>query len=331
MKCISNGYSYRMSLTPAPGRDLLDAHALRVVRSVQETGSITAAASALGYSQPAVSQQLARLESRLGMPVIERVGRGVRLTEAGLVLARHSLAVETTLDAAAGELAELAGLRSGRVRIAAFPSASAAIVPSVLARMKARHPGIDVTYREAEPPEAVALVRDNSVDLALTFSYPGDTADPHGDSAQGLRVMKLRSEEIRVVLPSNHPAASRSAVDLTDLAGDDWIGGCPRCRGHLMDLCERSGFAPRIVCETDNVAAVFGLIENGIGVAILPILAIESVGRRPGVAIRPTTSLDHRTVHAVTVTGAERIPALAATLEALAAVVASAAGQGRGN
>jgi len=331
MTCISAGYSLFMSLTPVPGRDLLDARALRVVRAVLETGSITAAALALGYSQPAVSQHLSRLETRLGMPVVERVGRGVRLTEAGLVLARHSRAVETTLEAAAGELAELAGLRSGRVRIAAFPSASAAIVPGVLARMKQRHPGIAVTYREAEPPEAVALVRDSSVDLALTFSYPGDSADPHGDSAQGLRVSELRHEEIRVVLPAGHPAASRAAVDLTDLAEDDWIGGCPRCRGHLLELCDRNGFAPRIVCETDNVAAVFGLVENGIGVAILPILAIESVGPRSGVAIRPTTSLDHRTVHAVTAAGAERIPALAATLAALAAVVASAPDQGGGN
>lgn len=293
------------------------------MRSVLETGSITAAAVALGFSQPAVSQQLARLESRLGMPVIERVGRGVRLTEAGMVLARHSLAVETALDAAAGELAELAGLRSGRVRIAAFPSASAAIVPSVLARMRALHPGIAVTYREAEPPEAVALVRDNSVDLALTFSYPGDVADPHGESAHGLRVTELRREEIRVVLPSHHSAASGAAVDLADLAEEDWIAGCPRCRGHLLELCVRNGFIPRIACETDNVAAVFGLVENGIGVAILPVLAIESVGSRPGVAIRPTTSLDHRTVHAVTASGAERIPALAATLASLAAVVAS--------
>ncbi|KFF59872.1 LysR family transcriptional regulator [Cryobacterium sp. MLB-32] len=315
-----------MSLIPAPGRDVLDAQALRVVRAVLETGSITAAAIALGYSQPAVSQQLARLESRLGMPVVERVGRGVRLTEAGLVLARHSLVVETTLDAAAGELAELAGLRSGRVRIAAFPSASAAIVPSVLARMKARHPGITVTYREAEPPESVALVRDKSVDLALTFSYPGDAADPHRDSAQGLRVMELRHEEIRVVLPAAHPAAGSAAVDLSTLSGEDWIAGCPRCRGHLLELCDRNGFTPTIACETDNVAAVFGLVENGIGVAILPILAIESVGTRPGVAIRPTTSLDHRTVHAVTASGAERIPALAATLAALTAVVASAPG-----
>ncbi|WP_241981875.1 LysR family transcriptional regulator [Cryobacterium ruanii] len=315
----------------------LDAHALRVVRAVHETGSITAAAAALGYSQPAVSQQLKRLEQRLGLAVFERVGRGVRLTEAGLVLARHAVTVATALDAAAGEIAELHGLRAGLVRLVAFPSASATLVPSLLARMKERPGRISITYLEAEPPEAVAAVRENRADLAITFSYPGDRVDPHRESAQGLRVATLRRDEMMLVLPVGHPLARAGtggapglseesialhpgAIDLGDLADENWVAGCPRCRGHLLDLCDRRGFAPRISYETDNVAAVFGLVEAGIGVALLPALAIESVGARPGVSIRSTAGRDHRTLHAVTAAGAERVPALAAALRALVAI-----------
>lgn len=300
----------------------LDAHALSVVRAVHEHGSITAAATALGYSQPAISQQLKRLEQRLGLAVVERVGRGVRLTEAGLVLARHAVTVATALDAAAGEIAELQGLRSGLVRLVAFPSASATLVPSLLAVMKQRHAQISVTYLEAEPPEAVAAVRENRADLAITFSYPGDRVDPHRESAQGLRVATLRRDEMMLVLPVGHPLAGVAGqmVDLGGLAEENWVAGCPRCRGHLLDLCERRGFSPRISYETDNVSAVFGLVEAGIGVALLPALAIESVGARPGVVIRATTGRDHRTVHAVTAAGAERVPALAAALRAVVAL-----------
>ena len=334
MQNITKDYDYPMIQSPGQSPDL-DANALRVVRAVHETGSITAAAVALGFSQPAVSQQLKRLEQRLGLSVIERVGRGVRLTEAGLVLARHAVTVATALDAASGEIAELQGLRAGLVRLVAFPSASATLVPGLLARMKQRHAQISITYLEAEPPEAVAAVRENRADLAITFSYPGDRVDPHRESAQGLRVATLRREEMMLVLPVGHPLAGAvrgdrggleprvndtGAIDLGDLADQNWVAGCPRCRGHLLDLCDRRGFAPRISYETDNVAAVFGLVEAGIGVALLPALAIESVGRRPGVVIRATTGRDHRTLHAVTAAGAERVPALAASLRALAAI-----------
>jgi DNA-binding transcriptional LysR family regulator len=300
----------------------LDSTLLRVVGALAEHGSITAAAAALGYSQPAVSQQLKRLEQRIGLAVIERVGRGVRLTEAGRLLARHAATVNGALDAAAGELAELRGLRAGRVRLAAFPSASATIVPRLLADLQRRHPGVGITYLEAEPPEAVALVRENQADLAITFSYPGDRVDPHRASAEGLVVTRLRRDEMMLVLPAAHALAGDAAVDLGDLAEENWIGGCPRCRGHLLELCGHSGFTPRISYETDNAAAVLGLVAAGIGVAMLPALALASVGPQPLVAIRPTRGRDHRTLHAVTVTGAAGVPAIAATLRRLAALAA---------
>src|SRR5690606_19163331 len=156
----------------------------------------------LGYSQPALSQQMRRLEQKLGMPVVERAGRRVRLTAAGRVLARHAPAVTTALDAAAGELAQLRGGATATVRLAGLPSASPTVVPRLLARLAVVSPGLQLTYVEAEPPEAVAGVRADRVDVALTFSYPGDRSDPHGASARGLDVSSIGAEELLAVLPA---------------------------------------------------------------------------------------------------------------------------------
>lgn len=311
-------YGSSVSAPEWPGDDGLDVHSLRLVKAVADEGSITAAAAALGYSQPAVSQQLKRLEGRLGVALVERAGRTVRLTDAGRVLARHAPAVTTALDAAAGDLAELRGLRAGRVRLAGFPSASPTIVPRLLARLSARHPGISVTYFEAEPPEAVEAVRTDRADIALTFSYPGDRDDPHSTSASGLSVRTVGTDDLLAVLPTGHPAAGGSRIDVSTLADEDWIAGCPRCRGHLLELCGRAGFAPRIAFETDNFVAVEGLVAQGIGVATLPRLAVESFPQLPGVVVIPLPELERRTLHTVTAHGAERVPAVAAALSALA-------------
>ena len=303
--------------------DALDLQTVRVVRQVAEHGSLTAAAEALGYSQPAVSQQLRRFEERTGIALVERVGRGIRLTQSGRVLARHANAVATALEAAAGELGEIRGLRAGRVRLVAFPSASATIVPRLIAALAAAHPGVAVTYVEAEPPEAVAAVRADSADLAITFSYPGDRDDPHKASARGLDVRAYGQEPIRLVLPTGHPAAASDVVDLAALGEDPWIAGCPRCRGHLLELAGAAGFTPRIAFETDNFVAVEGMVAQGLGVALLPALALASSPRHPGIITRPTARADVRSLHLVTARGGERVPAVAAAIAALESLAAS--------
>ena len=295
----------------------LDLQTVRVVRQIAEHGSLTAAADALGYSQPAVSQQLRRFEERTGIALVERVGRGIRLTESGRVLARHANAVATALEAAAGELDEIRGLRAGRVRLVAFPSASATLVPRLIAALTASHPGIDLTYVEAEPPEAVAAVRSDRADLALTFSYPGDRDDPHRASARGLEVRPFGDEPMQLVLPAGHPAAADDVVDLERLSGQPWIAGCPRCRGHLLELAGTAGFVPRIAFETDNFVAVEGMVAQGLGVALLPALALGASPRHPGVVVRPTARADVRSLHLVTAKGAERAPAVGVAIAAL--------------
>jgi len=294
----------------------LDVQTLRVVKAIADGGSITAAAAALGYSQPALSQQMKRLERRLGVPVIERVGRSVRLTEAGRILARHAPAVTTALDAVIGELAELRGLRAGRVRLAGFPSASPMLVPRLLADLAEHHPGVTITYVEAEPPEAVEAVREDRADIALTFSYPGDRDDPHGSSASGLAVRVIGTDDLLAVLPLGHAAARGGDIDVSVLADENWIAGCPRCRGHLLELCGRAGFEPRIGFETDNFVAVEGLVAQGIGVATLPRMAVESFPLLPGIVAAPLPHAEARTIHLVTAHGAERVPAVHTTLAA---------------
>lgn len=301
----------------------VDSHALRIVHRISELGSITAAARSLGYSQPAVSQHLKRLEARLGLPLVAKAGRGVRLTEAGRILARHAATVTQALDAAAGELSDLAGLRSGRVTLAAFPSASATVIPTLLRGLSARHPGVQLNYVEAEPPEAVRAVRDRTADLAITFSYTGDQADPHRQSAQGLTVVPLWRDEMLVVAPREHPLAGQGRIDLALLADDQWIGGCPRCRAHLLDLAARSGFSPSISYETDNVVAVYGMVAAGLGVALVPALAIAASPLPAGIVARPTTGGDFRTIHLVGADGADTVPAVAATIRAIGEIDAA--------
>lgn len=302
-------------MTDAPDFDI---QSLRIVRAISDTGSITAAAAALGYSQPAVSQHVRRLETRLGVAILERVGRGVRLTEAGRVLARHAQAVTVAIDAAAEELAELRGLRTGLVRLVAFPSASPVLVPRLIAALATSHPGITLTYLEAEPPEAVEAIREDRADIALTFSYPGDRDDPHRSSARGLTVRGAGRDELMLVLPLGHPPVQGVA----DLADETWIAGCPRCRGHLLELCGRAGFEPRIGFETDNYVAVEGLVAQGIGVATLPRMALDSFPLLPGVSTLPLDAAEARRLHIVTAKGAERVPSLAAVLDRLAAMLA---------
>lgn len=295
----------------------LDLQSIRIVRAIAESGTITAAARALGYSQPAVSQHLQRAEARLGLPLVSRVGRSVRLTEAGQVLARHARTITSALDAASGDLADLAGLRAGTVRLAAFPTASSTIVPRLLGLLTAEHPGIQMNYVEAEPPEAVAMLREGAVDLAITFSYPGDRADPHRDSTAGLVADTLYTEDMVVVLPAAHPLAVESTVSVAGLDGERWIAGCPRCRGHLLAVCETAGFSPAIAFETDNASAVLKLVAGGIGVAMLPRLALSTATLPAGAVIRPHAPASRRSIHLLANIGAGRIPSLAATISLL--------------
>lgn len=285
--------------------DLLD---LRCLRAIADTGSITGAAARLGYSQPAVTQRLRRAEGLLGQPLVLRSGRGVVLTEAGRRLAQHAVRVQTALDAAEQDLDDLRGGVTGVLRLAGFPSASPTIVPRILSALRRAHPGLTVSYVEAEPPEAVRLLRDGAADLALTFGYPGDGRA--GAEDDGVVERPLFRDTMLLVAPQG------LSVDagLASVRDERFIGGCPRCRGHLLASCRAFGFEPDIVLETDNALAVTGLVAAGLGVALLPALSLVPAAPPHGVQAVPLPASQDRIVSVATVAGAERVPAVAACL-----------------
>ncbi|NMO54109.1 LysR family transcriptional regulator [Actinoplanes sp. TBRC 11911] len=243
---------------------MLDLTRLRVLVAVARHGSVTAAAQALHYAQPSVSHHLARLEAETGSRLVQRAGRGIRLTDAGRLLADRAAEILGRLDAAEAELAEHTGLRGGRVRLAAFPSALGTFVPVAAATFAAAYPGVDLRFREAEPPETVKLLRGGEVDVALLFTYPGD---PAPDLA-GLRHETLLDEPMHLI--------TTTGGALADHRDGPWIGGCERCRGELLRRCAEAGFSPDIRFETDDYVAVQRLVAAGLGAALLPALALRA-------------------------------------------------------
>ena len=294
---------------------MIDAAGLRVMRAIAEQGSFTAAAAALGYTQPAISQMVRRLEQRTGTALVERLGRHVRLTEAGEVLARHAITVLTALDAAEEEVAAIAGLRAGRVRLMAFPSSSASLVPRALALLKQRYPDVSVRFSEGEPPESLAALRAGECDLAVAFAYAG-TDVGRGEDLDAFVLRPLMQDEVRLAMPPDHPLADHEVIDLALLSGDPWIAGCPRCRGHLLSLAHAADFSPNVAFETEDYVAVLGLVRAGLGVALVPDLILQAA-HEDGIVTRALTPPSRREIHAVTTEDLQRVPAVAATLDAL--------------
>jgi DNA-binding transcriptional LysR family regulator len=192
--------------------------------------------------------------------------------------------------------------------------------------LRQQHPNLTVNYVEAEPPQALQLLRDGTADVAITFSYPGDRADPHLSRDGAHTTVPLFTEPVVLVLPDSHPLASADRVSLGDLANDAWIAGCALCRGHLLALCEVEGFAPEIELETDNALAVLNFVSRGLGVALLPQLALSSLALPEGVSIHAPQPSSERTIQYVIQPGATRIPSVATTIKTLSALGGSAWG-----
>ena len=302
----------------------MDLTRLRALAAVAREGSVTGAARALHYAQPSVSHHLARLEAEVGVPLTERHGRGVRLTAAGRLLAARAEEILGRVGAAREELDALVSLSAGRVRLAAFPSALATLVPDVVGRLAREHPGLGVGLVEAEPPEALDALRRGAVDVALVFEHDRSPLD-----VDGLRAVPVLAEELFLVRAGSGPhpgtdpgtdsatdeaAASSGEVDLAPLADAAWIAGCERCRADLVGRCERAGFTPRVAFETDDYVAVQALVASGVGVSLLPALALRA-HRDPRVTVRALPGAARR-VLAVTY-GERPSPGAAAVVEGL--------------
>ena len=296
---------------------MIEARHLRVLRAVARTGSFSAAARDLGCTQPAVSQQMKALEQSAGTPLLVRGAREMRLTQAGEALVRHAAGILAGLTAAEEEVAAIAGLRAGRVRLGSFPSGSSTLVPSAVADMRAHHPGTKVSLVEAEPPRSVEMLRAGDCDITLAFRYV-DLPTPAEESWADLVVRPLLTDRLVGLVPADHRLAGRTRpVPVEEFAEEEWIAGCPRCRRHLVEVCERAGFSPRIDFATDDYPAVVGLVAAGLGVAVLPRLALESV-RPKGVAVVEMRPAVEREIVALTLPDLAHVPAVDMMLGRLA-------------
>ncbi|MBV9847331.1 MAG: LysR family transcriptional regulator [Kutzneria sp.] len=255
----------------------IDPRRLLIFREVAARGSLSSAAAALGWTQPAVGQHLRRLERDIGMPLVRRTARGIRLTEAGTALLEHADSIAARLSVASEHMRALRTLRTGRLRLAAFPSACATMVPHVLSRLGSAAPDLDVSLVELEPPEAITAVLAGEVDLALVFHYPGQrAAGEHRD----LTAVALLDDPVRAVVAADHPLAadtgSVTGLDLAALANERWVTGCPRCRAYLAALASAAGFRPDTRHSTEDYVVVQKLVAANLAVALLPGLALAA-------------------------------------------------------
>ncbi|RSM83854.1 LysR family transcriptional regulator [Kibdelosporangium aridum] len=242
---------------------MLDIVRLRVLAAVAAHGSVTAAAQALHYSQPSVSHHLARLEAETGARLTQRVGRGIRLTAEGELLAKRANEIIGRVDAASAELSAMVGLQAGRVRIAAFTSALSVLVPPAAAAMRELHPNIELHLTDAHPVVASQQLRDGEVDLAIVFHYDDATPD------DGIRYSYLLDDP--VYLLGKEPGRT-----LEDDRDSTWIAGCVNCRAEVVDMCQAAGFTPRIAYVSDDIIVKQALVAAGLGVTTMPGLALRS-------------------------------------------------------
>src|SRR3954447_843735 len=271
---------------------MLDVRRMRVLREVSRRGSFSAAAESLAYTQSAVSQQIAALEREAGTRLVERNARGVRLTDAGRALVEHTDVILARLADAEAELEAIAGLRGGRLRLAAFPSAGATIMPEAIARFRARHPAVELTLEPADPEPALVGLRAGDADLILDIT--GSFRPPRDD---GIERVHLLDDPMYVALPQGHPLAHKRNLKLEELADESWIlgttGSCPDA-SIFLHSCQLAGFEPHVTFNSDDYFAIQGFVAAGVGASFIPALAlitvrddivVRSLGPRPPVRI----------------------------------------------
>jgi DNA-binding transcriptional LysR family regulator len=332
---------------------VIDTRQLAMFQQVIDAGSFSAAARAMHCSQPAISQQMRALERAMGGPLFLRVGRSLQLTEAGKVLARHAAAILGDLAVAHRQVQAVSALDLGTVRVCAFPSANATLVPQAAARLRAGAPHMRLELAEAEPPESFAQLRRAECDIVIAFHYDrpdGKSGAPGGvdsgradagtdDSAAvesgaideltaGMVATPLLHEQWELLVPIGHRLVDHGrldagepqrAVELARLGDETWIAGCPTCRVTFTRACGRAGFAADIVCSTDDNLALQSFVATGMGVAMVPQL-VSAFVRHPSVVAMPVTPAVRRHIVAYTWPDLSKVGAIRDTVAALRTV-----------
>jgi DNA-binding transcriptional LysR family regulator len=292
---------------------MLNVARLKVLKEVAYRGSLSAAAEALSYTQSAVSQQIAALEAETGMALLERHPRGVSLTAAGQTLVGHAEGILARLDTAEAALSAIAGLRGGRLRMASFPTAGSTLMPVAIASFRAAYPDVELTLAEGEPEEIVPRLRAGELDLALLFEFDDEEPLPE-DVARA----PLLQDPMYLALPREHRLAGKAKLRLSELQGEAWVqtSRSSPCARHVVRCCHAAGFEPAVSFESDDYQNVQGLVAAGVGVALIPKLALSVV--RDDIVIRALSPAPPvRQVIAATPAGARLVPAAPAMLGVL--------------
>jgi DNA-binding transcriptional LysR family regulator len=252
---------------------------LKVLREVAARGSFTAAAQGLGYTQSAISRQVAGLEEAAGTPLFERTARGVRLTSAGDVLLQRAGTVLDEVGAARQELVGMAEPATGPLRVGAFPTAVAALVPRAMAALRTRQSGVRISLREGGTPTQLKRLSSGSLDVAVIGFLPG------GEATRDRRISlePLIDDPLLLAVGPQHPLARRRAVDLDDLAGESWIAASTDASDTMIGAWQWADWRPRVDLIAKEWTAKLGLVAAGLGVTLVPGLAAAAV--RPDVAL----------------------------------------------
>jgi DNA-binding transcriptional LysR family regulator len=288
---------------------VLDVRRLKVLCEVARRGSLSGAAEALSYTSSAISQQIAALEREAGVTLLERRARGVVLTEAGVLLVSHAELILAQLDAAQTALADLSELRRGQLRLGSFATAGATIVPRAVDAFQARYPDVDVRVEQATSRESIARLRQGRLDLVLTVDLA---------PAPDLLIEELFTDPFRLALHRRHPFASATELRLIDLAGERWINVSRDTLGGdvLAQAFARLGLDFEVAYESDDYTAIHELVGAGLGVALLPDLALFPANE--DVVLRPLgPDAPSRRIQAVTRQDGLRSPASTAMLDIL--------------
>jgi DNA-binding transcriptional LysR family regulator len=295
----------------------IDPRRLRVLREVALRGTVTSAASGLHLTPSAISQQIAVLSRELGVPLLEKTGRGVRLTGQAQLILTHASVVQAQFERARADLAAFADGRIGRVSIAAFSTGISGLIAPAMRKLRTTRPGIAVTAVEMDTPDSFTHLDSGDLDvvLAVDFRKAPPRTDPH------YHRVELLADVLDVVLPADHPLAAQDSVDLADLAREIFVAASPStpCSEVTLAICAAAGFSPDVRHYSSDWHAITALVEVGAGVALVPRLA-QPLNCR-GVALRPLRGQRAaRNIFAAVRAGAEADPVLAATLEALCEV-----------
>jgi DNA-binding transcriptional LysR family regulator len=259
------------------------------------------------------------LETETGTKLVIRDRRGVRPTAAGATLVEHAETIFAQVEAAEAELDAVLGVRAGRLRVASFPSAGATLMPLAVATFRRRHPGVALTLAEGEPEEIAPRLRAGEFDLALLFEFPGVRERP----GVGLRTVSLLEDPMHVALPAAHSLADKPALTLGDLRDEDWVqtSASSPCARHVVRSCLAAGFEPHVTFESDDYETVQGLVAAGVGVALIPRLALTRV--HSGIVVRELAPRSPaRKVVAATLSGPGVAPAAKTMVRILVDVAA---------